>query len=67
MIAAEALFLSDLGSSTDRGELKYRLALRAAHFIEAADLTRRQVFEHMKRAYDVRSAIAHGGRPVPEV
>ena len=33
MIAAEAIFLQEDGSPEDRGELSFRLALRAAHFI----------------------------------
>ena len=27
------------------------------------DWTRRQVFAHMRRAYDLRSVVAHGGEP----
>jgi hypothetical protein len=61
MIAAESLFLSDIGSPQDRGELRYRLALRAAFFIESPEYSKRQVFKHMRRAYDARSAIVHGG------
>ncbi len=57
MIAAEAMFLPNV-----RDELKYRLALRAAFFIAAEmGLSRREVFSHMKRAYDARSVLAHGG------
>jgi Apea-like HEPN len=64
MIAAESIFLSDTGAPQERGELRYRLALRAAFFIDAPDSTRIAVFKHMKRAYDVRSAIVHGGGEV---
>ena len=61
MIAAESLFLSDAGDAQQRGELRYRLALRAAFFIDSTEYSRREVFRHMKRAYDARSAIVHGG------
>ena len=60
MIAAESLFLSDAGAPQERGELRYRLALRAAFFIDAPDCPRLAVFRHMKRAYDARSSIVHG-------
>ena len=65
MIAAESLFLTDAGATEDRGELKYRLALRAAFFIETPDYSKREVFEHMRRAYLVRSSIVHGGLVKP--
>jgi Apea-like HEPN len=61
MIAAESLFLADSGSPQERGELRYRCALRAAFFIEVAEYSRREILKHMLRAYDVRSAIVHGG------
>jgi hypothetical protein len=61
MIAAESIFLADVARPEDRGELRYRLALRAAFFIESPEFSRREIFKHMKRAYDVRSAIVHGG------
>jgi hypothetical protein len=64
MIAAESLFLTDAGAAQERGELRYRLALRAAFFIDAPDSSRLSVFKHMKRAYDARSAIVHGGGEV---
>ena len=61
MIAAESLFLADI---KERGELKYRLSLRAAFFIESPEYSRREIFKHMKRAYDARSAVVHGlGEP----
>jgi hypothetical protein len=61
MMAAESIFLADTASPQDRGELRYRLALRAAFFIESREYLRREIFKHMKRAYDVRSTIVHGG------
>ncbi|WP_146073555.1 HEPN domain-containing protein [Amycolatopsis sp. CA-126428] len=68
MIAAEALYLSEAGNESDRGELKYRLALRAAFWADAAetDIGRRDIFKLMRTAYDVRSAVAHGGTPKPK-
>jgi hypothetical protein len=65
-IAAEAFYLTDnAGDAKDRGELKYRLALRAAVWSEGTlhDWTKREVFQHMRRGYDIRSTIAHGGEP----
>ena len=68
-IAAEALYLTDgSGEVKERGELRYRLALRAAVWSEGAldGWTRREVFKHMKAGYDLRSAVAHGSNPKPE-
>lgn len=67
-IAAEALYLSDTSDTRERGELKYRLALRAAVWSEGslAGWSRRDVFKLMKTGYDARSSIAHGGVPKPK-
>jgi hypothetical protein len=67
MIAAEALYLSELGNEPYRGELRYRLALRAALLADPATvaLSKREVFDVLKSAYDARSAVAHGGTPNP--
>jgi len=62
VIAAESLFLGDLDVQ-DRGELRFRFALRAAKFIEHPVLGEREIFRVMRRAYDARSAIVHGGSP----
>jgi hypothetical protein len=59
VIAAEALFLSDTDSE-NRGELSYRLALRAAKFIEHSRYAGMDLYKLMRRAYRVRSAIVHG-------
>jgi hypothetical protein len=69
MIAAEALYLTELGNETYRGELRYRLALRAAIWADEAalGLTKREVLKLMQSAYDARSAIAHGGSPDPKI
>lgn len=62
VIAAEALFLSDLDKQ-DRGELRFRFALRAAKFIEHPNYREHDIFRVMRQAYDARSAIVHGGSP----
>jgi hypothetical protein len=69
MIAAEALYLTELGNEPYRGELRYRLALRAALWAdpEQVGYTKSEVLGIMKSAYDARSAIAHGGTPKPDV
>ncbi len=58
MIAAESLFLNDQGN---RGEQRFRLALRAAKFVESPRYDPRQVFALMREAYDIRSDLVHGG------
>jgi len=64
MVAAEALYLSGLGTT----ELGFRLALRASALSdpEKLGMTRRNVFELMKSAYAVRSTIVHGEVPKPK-
>ena len=64
MVAAEALYLSDLGPD----ELGFRLALRASVFSDPdrLNMTRREVFDLMKSAYVVRSKIVHGDEPKPK-
>jgi hypothetical protein len=63
LVAAEALYLSDVG----REELGFRLALRASAFSDVHNLgmTRREVFDLMRAAYNVRSIIVHGNEPKP--
>jgi hypothetical protein len=65
MIAAEALYLSESAGSKYLGELRNRLALRAAWWSDPArvDMSRAQVYRLLLSAYDARSAIAHGGTP----
>jgi hypothetical protein len=62
VIAAEALLLSDTGAR-DRGELRFRFALRAARFIPHPAYSARDVYKVMRSAYDIRSTIVHGGSP----
>jgi hypothetical protein len=65
LIAAEALFLSDAGSETYRGELQYRLAQRAGFFLGGDSATRKKIYQHMKDAYKLRSQVVHGGKIRP--
>lgn len=68
-IAAEAFYLTDVGNERDRGELRYRLSLRAAVWGQpptddedaAAKLLRREAYDTLRAGYDARSIIAHGG------
>ena len=61
MIAAEAIFLQEDGSPEDRGELSFRMALRAAHFIVDPTRDKVAIFDQMKKAYGLRSRLVHGG------
>jgi hypothetical protein len=62
VISAESLFLADLGSPRDRGEIAYRFATRAASFSDGTNQQRRQVLAFMRSAYRARSGIVHSGR-----
>lgn len=62
LIAAESLFLSDVGSPAGRGELRFRLALRAGKFVQHINLSQPEVYDLMRKAYDVRSEVVHSGR-----
>jgi hypothetical protein len=62
MIAAESLFLADTGKQ-DRGEMRFRLATRAASLLGTTLEERVRFFKFMRHAYDVRSLIVHGGVP----
>ena len=61
MIGAESLFLHDVGGPRDRGELRFRLAFRAAKFVESPRYSERQVFNLMRKSYDARNRVVHGG------
>jgi hypothetical protein len=58
LIALEAL----AGSGT---ELRFRLAFRISSLLGSDDAERLELFEAMKRYYDVRSKIVHGGELRP--
>jgi hypothetical protein len=60
MIAAEALFIERSG---DYDELRFRISINAAFFLENALSRRRAVFQTVRAGYDVRSQIVHGDRP----
>jgi hypothetical protein len=62
VIAAESLFLADLGSPRDRGEIAYRFGTRAASFSDGTNQERRQVLAFMRNAYRARSGIVRSGR-----
>ena len=67
MIAAEALFLNDQ-EKEQRGELGYRLRLRAAKLLEKEGFDPRRVLKVFSVAYGLRSVVAHGGEidePIP--
>jgi hypothetical protein len=56
MIAAEAVFAGETG------ETAHKLALRSAVLLgEGSSERTSAIFRHMKRAYDARSKLAHGG------
>ena len=59
MIAFETLFLADIGDD-DRGEKRFRLALRVAYFLDPGP-NRKTINQDMKKAYDMRSRVVHGG------
>lgn len=61
LIGAESLFLHDATEPAERGELRFRLALRGAMFVAHPAYSRRQVYQVLSRAYAARSAIVHGG------
>lgn len=61
VIAAESFFLGELGKPTFRGELIYRLATRAASFLQLDGVSKRQLVAFMRNAYAARSSIVHGG------
>lgn len=54
-IALEALF-----SPSDKMELRYRIALRAAHLIEEPGDKREQVYRTLLSSYNLRSDVVHG-------
>lgn len=65
MIAAESFFLSEMDEKY-RGELRFRLATRAASLLGTTLDERVRLFKFMRRAYDARSVIVHGGVPSQE-
>ena len=67
VICAEALFLgNDISDTKERGELKFRLALRGSLLLGDSPPSRELVFNKLRNYYDLRSSIVHGGKPVWE-
>lgn len=62
VISAEAMLLADTDENS-RGELRFRFALRAAKFIEHPHFNEQETYQVMRRAYDARSTVVHGGSP----
>ena len=60
-IALENLYLNDLGG--DRGELGFRLAIRAAWWLGENAEDRQSLLEGTRDLYNARSASAHIGQP----
>ncbi|MDD5434862.1 MAG: HEPN domain-containing protein [Nitrospira sp.] len=63
LIAAESLFLNDEEGKKNVGEKSFRLSLRAAMFIDIEPEKQGKIYNHIKKAYDIRSTIVHGGSP----
>jgi hypothetical protein len=66
-VALEALFLQD-----DKAELQFRAALMIARYIGESQDERWEIYEHVRKAYGLRSKLVHGGLPkkninVPEL
>jgi hypothetical protein len=57
MISCEAFLLNDI---EEHGELQFRLALRAAYLLGKTSGEKKAIFKFAKRAYNIRSKIAHG-------
>jgi len=58
VIAFETIFLKE----NEKMELTFKLALRTAVFLEGIDIKRENLFEFIKKAYDIRSVIIHGSK-----
>ena len=58
-IALEAMLLHDL---PDKGELRYRIAIRGASYMGASAAERREIFGLLRKVYDQRSKAIHEGR-----
>lgn len=57
MIAAETLFLRGMRE----GEKSFRMSLRAGHFLGTDHSKQKEVYERMRKAYELRSKLVHGG------
>jgi hypothetical protein len=63
-IALEALYLSD--QSDDRGELTFRLKIKAARFLATDAAERKKIFDLIGRLYAIRSSAVHTGKVPPK-
>ena len=61
-IALETLYLTDTGDERDRGELRFRVALRGAWHSGDDPECRREIFATLRKAYDRGSIVVHTGR-----
>jgi hypothetical protein len=53
--------LESLFSDTDKADIVYKIALRTAYFVHPKDsVKRKEIFEFIKRGYDIRSHFIHG-------
>lgn len=67
MIGFEALLFKDIKDEGYKGELRYRFSHRAAFFLEDDPTKRELKFMIMRKAYDLRSTLVHGGNPEGQV
>ncbi|MCH1886194.1 HEPN domain-containing protein [Leptospira interrogans] len=58
LISAEAIYLSSGGS--DQGELNIDWRIGRALFLERDPKKQKEIFDFMKKAYDIRSKFVHG-------
>lgn len=65
-IGLEAMLLHSIGNEKDRGELRYRAAVRGAVFLGNKSADRKDVYEIIRAAYNLRSAAVHTGRLDPK-
>ncbi|CAN5419553.1 hypothetical protein BH11PSE5_BH11PSE5_33430 [soil metagenome] len=61
-IAIEAMMLHENTQAADRGELRFRIAVRGAAYAGKSPEDRKATFARLREAYDLRSAAVHVGR-----
>jgi hypothetical protein len=62
IIALEALILNDTTAPQERGEMRFRLSLRVAYLLGCSAQEMKNISGTVKKAYDLRSDVVHGGR-----
>jgi hypothetical protein len=60
-VCLEALFLAGA-----KDELKFRMRINAAFFMESEPSKRREIYEKIGKIYDMRSKIVHGSNKFPD-